>query len=268
MPAPAPTPAPKPAATPAPTPIRDSDRRPIGLDCDVLVGGWPPRADLDMSPATVAATLHDRGIDGALVCSGKGAWFDDIEGNDETIAVAAGAEGWLPAGTINLRNALRAEPELDRLAAAGVRAVRIFGTTQGGSPGFPGYRHVVAAAIDRGFLLLVDGDVRTVWSAFADRGARVVFLDVHSYHLGDFLLLARNEPGFVASTRLLNAPDSIERVVGDVGAEHLAYGSRAPLHAVSPSAIRLRRARIADKDYAAVAGGTLLGLLSEGSYAS
>jgi hypothetical protein len=235
--------------------------RPIGLDCDVLFGTWPARAQLAMDLETVRSTLDKAEIAGALACSARGAWFDDIEGNTETIDAIGGVPDWYPAATINLRNALRADAELDRVAAAGVRAVRLFSAVQHGEPDFPGYRHIVDQAIRRGLVLLVEGDVRNVWRAYAGRDAKVVFLDVHAYHLADFILVAREEPGFVASTRLLNAPDSIETVVGDVGAAHLAFGSRTPLHATSPAAIRLRNARLSDADWQAVAGGTLRTML-------
>lgn len=231
------------------------------MDCDVLVGAWPARADIDLSPTAVQQLLDRAAIEGALVCSGRGAWFDDVEGNTETIEVAGQAGTWVPAGTINLRNALRAEEELDRLVAAGIRAIRLFGPTQSCEPAFPGYRHVVDQALRRDLLLLVEGDCRLIWEAFAERAARVVFLDVHSYHLADFILLARREPGFVASTRLLNAPDSIERLTGEVGASHLTFGSRTPLFEVSPAALRLRDARLSPADWDAVAGGTLRSLL-------
>lgn len=229
---------------------------PIALDCDVVVGAWPPRADLDLAPEAVAAKLKSAGITGALVCSGRGAWFDDTGGNDETLT-ACERPGWLPAGTIDLRNALKAERELDRLAESGVRAVRLFGPIQGCEPGFPGYSHVVAAAVARGMVLLVEGDLRVLWRDLAGRGATVVFLDAHAYHVADFVLAARAEPGFIASTRLLNAPDSIERVVDEVGAARLVFGSRTPISDTSPAALRMRHARLSDADWAAVTGGTL-----------
>jgi hypothetical protein len=227
----------------------------IAMDCDVVIGAWPPRADLDLRPAAVQERLTQAGIVAALVCSGRGVWFDDIAGNTETLQAASSQ--LLPAGTINLRNALRAERELDRLAANGVRAVRLFGPVQDCDPDFPGYRHVIDQAIRRGFVLMAEGDMRRIWGAFAGCAAAVVFLDVHAYHVADFVLAARNEPGFIASTRLLNAPDSIERVAGEVGVSHLAFGSRTPLHDTSPAALRLRHARLSDDEWAAVSGGTL-----------
>lgn len=232
---------------------------PIAVDCDVLCGTWPPRAELDFNWPSVRSRLDSAGIADALVCSGRGAWFDDVDGNAETLALDNG----IPVGTVNLRNALRATAVLDDLQAAGVRAVRLFGPLQGCEPHFPGYRHAVDEILDRGMVPLVEGDVRQCWQVFADRGARVVFLDVHAYHLADFILLARREPSFVASTRLLNAPDSIEAVVAEVGASHLAFGSRTPLHDTSPSVLRMRRARLSDVDWAGVAGGTIRSLLEK-----
>ncbi|WP_163506391.1 hypothetical protein [Fodinicola acaciae] len=232
---------------------------PIDIDCDVLCGSWPPRAELDFSWPAVRARLDAAGIENALACSGRGAWFDDADGNAETLAL----DNAIPVGTVNLRNALRATAVLDDLQAAGVRAVRIFGPLQGCEPHFPGYRHVVDGILGRGMVPLVEGDLRHCWQPFADRGARVVFLDVHAYHLADFILLARREPGFVASTRLLNAPDSIETVVGEVGASHLAFGSRTPLHDTSPSVLRMRHARLSDVDWTAVTGGTIRSLLEK-----
>ena len=233
---------------------------PITLDCDVLFGTWPARADLDFSETAARQRLARAGIANALACCARGAWFDDVIGNHDTIEVAR-RTGWLPAGTINLRNALRAVSELDRLVAAGVQAVRLFGPLQGCEPHFPGYLHVVEEAVRRDLVLLVEGDVRQVWQPFAGRGAKVVFLDVHAYHVADFVLLARREPHFVASTRLLNAPDSIERIAGEVGIAHLAFGSRTPLHETAPATLRLRHARLSDEEWAAVAGATLKGLL-------
>ncbi|HVX47628.1 MAG TPA: hypothetical protein VHC49_27305 [Mycobacteriales bacterium] len=239
-----------------------SAERNVTLDCDVLFGTWPPRAQIPMDLPAVQAKLAKAAIGGAIATSARGAWFDDIEGNTETIELVRPHASWVPAATINLRNALRTEAELDRVVAAGVRAVRLFPVVQSIGVGFPGLRHVVDQALQRDLTLLVEGDVRAYWSAFAGRNARVIFLDVHSYHLADFILLAREEPGFVASTRLLNAPDSIEQVTADVGAGHLAFGSRTPLHSISPALIRLQKARISEQEFAAVAGGTAKALLA------
>lgn len=233
------------------------DTHPIGLDCDVIVGAWPQYATTDLGPRAVLTGLDAHGIERALVSSGRGAWFDDIEGNDETFAVTADHDRMIPTATINLRNALRTEQELDRAVERGIRVVRLFGALQGVPVTAPAYRHVARQAAERRLVVLTDGDIRELWQVFASHDLVVVFLDSHAYHVGDFVIAAREEPGFVASTRLLNAPDSIERVVGEVGASHLAYGSRSPLHAMGSSELRFRHARISDTDRAMIGGGWL-----------
>lgn len=220
----------------------------------MLVGRVPSRHDLDATRPAVLAALAAAGIDRALTGSLRGGLFDARSGNDEVLADPS--PPLVGVGTVDLRDALTAETELVRLAGAGVRVVRLFCAEQGAEPDFPGLRHVAALTAAHDLTVLTSGDVRRYWRPFAGRGARVCFLDVHAYHLADFVLLARDEPGFVASTRLLNAPDSIERVVAEVGAHHLAYGSGLPRFDVTPSALRLRLADLTSQDWATVSHGT------------
>lgn len=232
-----------------------ANEAPIELDCDVLVGGWPRHAELDLAPHTVLSALDDHGIRRGLVCGGRGAWFDDVSGNDETYALENAHDRLVATATIDLRNALRAEREVERMLERGIRVLRLFGALQGVSAVAPAYRRVARLAEENQLILLVEGDVREVWRPFVDRGLAVVFLDVHAYHLADFVLLAREEPSFLGSTRLLNAPDSIERVIAEVGADHLAFGSRTPVHATGSSALRFRHARIDAAAREAIGGG-------------
>lgn len=224
----------------------------VGWDVDVLYGPWP-RHHRDVSLAEVRSVLARSPVARALALSTRGPLFDDRTGNAETVRDLADCPELLPVGTVDVRDALTAEDRLDELTADGVRFLRLFTVEQGAEPGFPGYRHVVALALDRGFVLLHDGDPRRFGPGLTGRGADVVFLDLHAYLLADFLLLARDEPGFRATTRMLSGSDSIERVVGSVGARHLVFGSRTPFMDISPQTLRLRHADIPDADRAAIA---------------
>jgi predicted TIM-barrel fold metal-dependent hydrolase len=188
--------------------------------------------------------------------------FDARGGNDEMLKAGERA-GFVPVGAVDVRDALTAETEIGRLAASGVRLLRLFPPEQWVEPDSAGLAHVVDVAVAHGLVLLTSGDFGRFWRPFAGRGARVCFLDVHAYRVADFVLLARREPGFVASTRLLCGPDSIERVAGEVGAHHLAYGSGVPLHDVLPSALRLRTAGLDDGEWRQVAGGTAAAWLGD-----
>lgn len=241
--------------------LAPSPQERVRWDVDVLYGAWPRHpADLDL--AGVRARLAGSPVERGLALHTRGALFDAAEGNAQTLQDLSGCPELLPVGTVDLRDALAAEPQLDALVAAGVRFLRLFTAEQGApEPGFPGYRHVVDLALARGLVLLHDGDPRRYGPALADRGADVVFLDLHAYFLADFLLLARREPGFRATTRMLSAPDSVERVVESVGARHLVFGSRTPFMDISPQTLRLRYAGISASDRAAIAGGNVEELL-------
>ncbi|WNO72334.1 hypothetical protein [Streptomyces sp. AM8-1-1] len=223
----------------------------IGWDVDVLYGPWP-RHERDLGLAQVRAILDRSPVAGALALSTRGPLFHDGAGNAETVRDLADCPELLPVGTVDVRDALTAEERLDELAADGVRFLRLFTVEQAAEPGFPGYRRVVKLALERGMVLLHDGDPRRFGPVLADRGAEVIFLDLHAYLLADFLLMARDEPGFRVTTRLLSGCDSIERVVDQVGSRHLVFGSRTPFMDISPLTLRLRYADISDDDRAAI----------------
>lgn len=229
------------------------------LDCDLVVGRLP-KADMEASAERLAARLTRYGVGGGLLAALRSMVFDMPSGNDEALKVAA-THGWWPCGGVELRDPLGAERELDRLQLRGVRAVRFAPDLQEVPPSAPGFRRLVREVAARGLVALVEGDVRAVWQPFAGLGATLVFLDTHFYHLGDFVVLAREEPGFCTSTRLLGGPDSLETVVHEVGPERLVFGSRSPLFEISAPLLRLRHARIDDAAKALVAEGNLRRLL-------
>ncbi len=156
----------------------------------------------------------------------RAALFDVQSGNDEVLA--AKGEDVVPIGVVDLRDPIGAERELDRLVSHTVRAVRLFPEEQHIEPDFPSVRLIAKRATALGLPVLIGGDVRRFWRPLSGLGAVVVFLDTHFYHLGDFLVVARDEPGFHTSTRLLNSPDALETVAAHVGAGRLLFGSRTP----------------------------------------
>lgn len=236
------------------------DERVIELDCDVTVGYWPPRGDLDLSPDAVGALLARGGIRRALITSGQAVYYDEPGGNAEASQWAE-ERGWLACYAVNVRDAWGIAERLDDWLARGVRALRLPGVTQLTPASAPGYQLVVREAAARGMTMLVEGGFDDVQHHLRGLGAKVVFLDMSYYQTADFLIAARDEPGFVASTRKILGPDSLERICETVGAYHLAFGSGSPLQDLEPSVWRLRDARIPADDFAAIAGGTLTHLL-------
>ncbi|WP_051426059.1 amidohydrolase family protein [Jiangella gansuensis] len=233
------------------------------LDCDLLIGR-DIRTAVRVTAGELAATLAGTRISGGVAGSLRALLFDAPSGNDEAAAAAAD-HGWWPAAGVDLRDPLTALAEVERAAAAGVRAIRLAPARQEVPPTVPGLRAVVAAAVAHGLLVLAEGDLRLVGPALRGLGARVVFLDAHFYHLGDFILLAREEPGFHASTRLLGNPDGWELVAGSVGAERLVFGSRPGWFEAGAVLARLDTARLSPSELDLVTGQNLRRLLEGAS---
>ncbi|MGH3655652.1 MAG: amidohydrolase family protein [Micromonosporaceae bacterium] len=236
----------------------------ITLDIDVLVGGYPSRDDARRGPDEVVAVLRRHRVTAAAVASLRAALFDVRTGNDEVLPLAAaGLPGVevVPVGTTDLRDPVGAVDELERLVEAGIRVVRLFPDEQDVEPDFPSVRHIARAAAGLGMVLLTGGDVRRFWRPYAGLGATVVFLDTHFYHLGDFLVVAADEPGFHTSTRLLNSPDALEQVAERVGVDRLLFGSRTPYYETLVPRLRLATSGLDPDQVAAVAGGTARRLL-------
>ncbi|GAA2769395.1 hypothetical protein GCM10020219_039690 [Nonomuraea dietziae] len=225
----------------------------VTLDVDVLVGAYADRDGPPGDPSSVLAVLGENRIGVGAVASLRAALFDLRSGNDEVLALP----GVVPVGALDLRDPIGSVREMERLAARGVRAVRLFPDEQGVEAGFPSVRHVARRAAALGLVVLTGGDVRRFWQPFSGLEAKVVFLDTHFYHLGDFLVVAADEPGFHTSTRLLNSPDALETVPAD----RLLYGSRTPHYEPLVPLLRLATSGLKPEEITAVAGGNARRLL-------
>ncbi|MGR6918766.1 amidohydrolase family protein [[Actinomadura] parvosata] len=232
----------------------------VELDVDVLFGAYPDREGPPGMPDAVLRVLQEHRIRAGAAASLRAALFDLRSGNDETLGLAG--EAVVPVGVVDLRDPIGSARELDRLAEAGVRAVRLFPDEQGVEAGFPSVGHLARRAAALGLTVLTGGDVRRFWRPFAGIDATVVFLDTHFYHLGDFLVAAADEPGFHTSTRLLNSPDALELAAAEVGADRLLYGSRAPHYEPLVPLLRLATSGLKPDEIAAVAGGNARRLLT------
>jgi predicted TIM-barrel fold metal-dependent hydrolase len=235
----------------------------ITVDIDVLIGRHPgadgPADHPAAGPAQVNAILAQRGIRLGATASLRAALFDMASGNDEVLD----RSDLLPVGALDLRDPIGARAELERLAASGAAAVRLFPDEQGVEAGFPAVHHLARAATGLGLVILTGGDVRRFWQPFSGLDASVVFLDTHFYHLGDFLVVAADEPGFHTSTRLLTSPDALEIVAAQVGAQRLLFGSRTPAYEPLVPMLRLATSELSAADKDLVAGANALRLLGQ-----
>jgi predicted TIM-barrel fold metal-dependent hydrolase len=225
------------------------------LDCDLLIGRDISTGDRQCADE-LAVRLRAAGIAGGAVGSLRSLLFHAESGNEE--ARSAGREhDWLPVAGIDLRDPLGAEREICRAADAGVPFVRMAPARQGIAGSAPRIRALARRCTERDLTLLVEGSTVELGSSFMGLGCSVVFLDQHFYDLGEFILLARGEPGFHLSTRLLGSPEAWEIAIAGAGAERLVFGSRAGWFEERSVLERLRTARLTHEQRELVTAGNL-----------
>lgn len=195
------------------------------LDCDLLIGR-DITTGRRQSAADIRARLETAGIAGGAVASLRALSHDPESGNREA-AEAARDHGWMTVCGVDLRNPVDADARMEAAAAQGIRLVRFAAARQGIPGTAPRLRILTRRATELGLTVLVEGSTRSLGVALMGLGATVVFLDQHFYDAGEFILVAREEPGFHTSTRLLGSPDAWETIVEQLGAERLVLGSRA-----------------------------------------
>lgn len=164
-------------------------------------------------------------MSGGAVTSLRAIGHDPASGNREADEAAL-VHGWTAVCGLDLRNPVDAEQRMEAAAARDTRVVRFAAARQGVPGTAPRMRLLTRRAAALGLTILVDGSTRSVGAAMMGLGATVVFLDQHFYDAGEFILVAREEPGFHASTRLLGNPEAWEDIAEHVGAERLVFGAR------------------------------------------
>lgn len=232
-------------------------------DVDVLTAPREPRIKPVDPPAAIVAELSARGIGRALRADAAAASLDAATANDRTMAtedpsgIVCGVVG------IDLRDPVGAMRELERWRGRRDPRLRrdVVRVWVNGAIGTAA-RLVLQAAANAGSVILLSGEFRSGEPLVRGLGADVVFLDTHFYQLGDFLLAARDEPGYRTSTRLLNSPDGLETVAAEVGAQRMLFGSGTPDFEPLVPLLRLARARLGRAERRAVAWQNAAGLFS------
>lgn len=228
-------------------------------DIDVLTAPLEPRLKPVDQPAVVLEQLGALGIRRVMRADSAAAVHDARAANDRAFADSGSEVVFVPG--IDLRDPVGALDELERRHGAGdARLDRDLVRVWVGPASGTAARLTLERAVELGYVLLLCGDFRSVEPLVRGLGADVVFLDTHFYQVGDFVLAAGDEPGYRTSTRLLNSPDALELVAGELGAERMLFGTGAPDFEPLVPVIRLSHARLGVGERDAIAWGNAVAL--------
>ena len=263
-----------PPAEPAP-PARGPGGRPVVFDANVLVGPVPRRPP--GAPEDVAAlgrVMDGYGLDRALVAHSYAKWFHPPAGNARLMAEIGGDDRFtacwivLPSGTGEV------PPEamqVAQLLAAGARAARLCPVAHRLSLEPWEMEPLLGALAERRVPLLLDAD-NVHWSEarpwrFVEWAGRafphlpLVLLREPQANLRTLYPLLDRCPNVIVETSYFQAHDGIAEVAERWGARRLVFGTGLPFWDPGLPVTGLAYAGLSPRDLAAVAGGTLRGLL-------
>jgi predicted TIM-barrel fold metal-dependent hydrolase len=201
--------------------------------------------------------------------------------NDALMALAARHPGMLPVATVHPYDGEAALAELDRVAAAGVKVLKIHPHTQKFDPADPRVLTLVRRAGERGVIVLMDnanilpGDSEKLFN-LALAAPKTTFIFAHlgglNFRFWNVLKMARTAEGLfgdniyfdISATVTLAADSPIENefvwTIRNVGVDHVLLGSDYPQYSLAQNAEALERLGLTEAETAQIRSGNALRL--------
>jgi hypothetical protein len=213
-------------------------------------------------------------IDQAAVMSLRGLLLDWREGNEETLAAASRYPRRLvPMATLSPFLGGGGE-KLKRLAGAGVRGVRLYPAFHNYAPGSPFVDEVCSAAAECSMPVMLPTRPMMNWrfqpvpiEAFAaviERHTATAFVLSGPNYLVEYqgvLRLMAKCPNVAFDLSCLQGFNSVAKLVLEVGADRVLFGTGAVLHYPACNVAKLDHADLTEPQRAAIAADNALRLL-------
>lgn len=202
-------------------------------------------------------------------------------GNDEVIALAKAHADVLPIATVHPYDGDAAMAELARVAAAGVKVLKIHAHTQGFDVSDPRVEALARRAGELGLTVLMDnanilpGDSEKLFNLVV-RVPKTKFILAHigglNFRFWNILALARTADGFgfenlyfdISATVLVVADSPVEEeflwTLRNVGLDHVLLGSDYPQIGLGVTAKALDRLDLSDEENAKIRSGNAMKL--------
>jgi len=202
-------------------------------------------------------------------------------GNDRVIALAAKRPDVLPIATVHPYDGDAALAELARVAAAGVKVLKIHAHTQGFDVSDPRVETLARRAGELGVAVLMDnanilpGDSEKLFNLVV-RVPKTKFILAHigglNFRFWNILALARTADGFgfenlyfdISATVLVVADSPVEEeflwTLRNVGLDHVLLGSDYPQIGLGVTANALDRLDLSDEEKAKIRSGNAMKL--------
>ncbi|MEP0841155.1 MAG: amidohydrolase [Phycisphaerae bacterium] len=236
------------------------------IDINACFGHWPYWDLPHKTPAELVGLMDRAGIDRAAVMSLRAMLVDWRAGNEETLAAAKAHPGrFIPAATLSPFLGGGGD-EVRRLAGGGFRLLRLYPQFQSFSLESDFADEVAAAAGESGLPVMIPTRPMMNWrfktlaietvGALAVRHPKTTFVLSGPNYLAEFqavVRLMRKAPNVWCETTCFQGFGALRRLVEDVGADRILFGTGAVLHYPACNAAKLDRADLTEPQRTAIA---------------
>lgn len=230
------------------------------IDCDAYFG-FRAAGGPDVSLKALLDAERAQGISYVMAHSVKARAYDAREGNDETFRAAQQHHELLPVAAVDPRFGYRIEDEIERVAALGFVALRVFPELQGWQVDSLLFSRVVDACCANNLPLMVAAKTAGVASQAVRRAAHtdtpLILLGAGYGTLGEALSAARERPNTLVSTSAFITPGVFEIAAEIVGVQNLVFGSGAPDSCIRPAVNMVIGSDISEHDQQCVLSGNI-----------
>jgi len=244
------------------------------FDFNACFGHWPYWDLHQKRPDELIAQMDRCGIERAAVMSLRGLVVDWRRGNEETLAAARTAPARLVAAASLSPFDRGGVAELERLAAAGFRLLRLYPQFHSYSLASAFADEICDAAAARALPVMIPTRPMMNWrfaalpldpvAALAGRHPRTAFVISGPNYLAEYqslVELMRRSDNVYCEISALQGFGALARLVGDVGAGRVLFGTGALLHYPACNVAKLERAAIPEPARRAIARENALRLL-------
>lgn len=234
------------------------------FDCSTFFGVSPEETQ-DLSVQRLLSVMEKNDVSRALTASARGAYFDDAEGNDETLAVASRHAQLVPVATLDPRATLDCSDEIARMTDQGVRVFRFFREHQGWSLTYLPFLRCLERLSEQNAILMLqhpgEGNYGRLLELLNDVALPVIVTSVpYSQAIEAVCAMQANERIYVG-TRLLSSPALLGAIRDAVGLERLLFESGAPMFYMESAIGIVSCSDLAEHEKEQVFGANLVRLL-------
>ncbi|BDI31833.1 hypothetical protein CCAX7_38840 [Capsulimonas corticalis] len=237
-------------------------------DVNTLFGAYPSKHP-DSTAETLVSTMQGNQVSWCLTLSSWGLFYNESEGNAETLRACRTNDHLIPVATMNPREYWGQGAAIERLLQEPFEMFRFFPHAQGWPIDFAPFEDVLAILAKSARMSIMvsvsePGDATQLLRVLIDYPHPVILEGVSSSTLSEAVSVMRRNEHIYLETHALTVPDALPLLRDTVGIRRVLFGSDAPGLSLGAALRYVRGSGLSEADQNAVLGGNAQAIWQSG----